>query len=150
MFNFFEEPLTAFRSSCIILYSNQHCTRVLISLHPHKHYFLVFFFFVYLFYGGSHTNESEIQWYLIGLICISLMTGNTEHLFMCILVICIFSTEKCVSGSLPILNQVVCFFVVEFYFTLYCRHQIYDLKYFYPFCGLPFYSIDTVFWCTSI
>ena len=23
-------------------------------------------------------------------------------------------------------------------------------KYFLPFCGLPFYSIDTVFWCTSI
>ena len=78
------------------------------------------------------------------------MIGSAEDLFMCILVICIFSTEKCVSGSLPILNQVVCFFVVEFYFTVYCRYQIYDLKYFCPFCGLPFYSIATVFWCTSI
>ena len=41
------------------------------------------------------TILTSARWYLAVLIFISLVTTNVEHLFMCLLAIYIFSSEKC-------------------------------------------------------
>ena len=94
---------------------HQQCTGI---SSPHHQHLLSFVFLM----TAILTDERGSL--ILVLICVSVVISDVEHLFMCLLLICMSSLEKCLFSFCPFFYWIVCFLLLSRMYSLcFLVHQ---------------------------
>ena len=87
IFNFLRHLRTVFHTGCTNLHSHQQCTRASCPPYPCPQLLSLVFFVL-------STLTSVRRYFIVVLICIFLMIGDAENIFMYLLAVCMFFSEE--------------------------------------------------------